>query len=104
MPSVIHKDVVDDGFELEIIEGAGRVWIRLKNGHSEAIEAFWSAEGSPSEVHWEEVVAILRARLAGYTAGKCSLDDVIEFWPNGWGFWGRGIPMPIADFVDQNES
>jgi len=103
MPSVIHKDVVDGGFELEIIEGAGRVWLRLKKGRSEAIEAFWSAAGSPSEVHWEEVVAMLRARLARYTAGNCSLDDAIEFWPKGWAFWGRGIPIPIADFVSQTE-
>jgi hypothetical protein len=103
MPSVIHKDVVDDGFELEIIEGAGRVWLRLKKGPSEAVEAFWSTKGSPSEVYWEEVVAILRARLARCATENVSLDDAIEFWPKDWDFWGRGIPIPIADFVSQNK-
>jgi len=102
MPQVTGRWIFDGRFEVQAIQVAEKQWIRLSAIEPARLLTFWSStEGA--DISLDRVLGELAERLRLVAAGKCALLDAIEWWPEGWEYWGAGVPQPLLQYLSSIE-
>ena len=106
MPKIVESYLLklNGSYKVIVIEDGERLWVRLSGVGTSRLSQFWSTKlDEPEVVSYKAVITELESRLTLVEEGEISEIDVFEFWPRGWDYWGGGIPMPIASYIDSEE-
>jgi hypothetical protein len=66
-------------------------WLQSRLSNPEAIAA---SQKPVADLSWTKK-PLIRAHLRGIA----NLQELIQLWPVGWSYWGRGIPAPLEDYL-----
>src|SRR3990172_6105983 len=102
MRRIIERWTFDERFEAQVIHEDDHQWIRLSSLRPARLLTFWSSKGGAA---WsvDRVLDELKQRLAAPAKDTLSVLDAIEWWPEGWDYWGAGVPQPLLDYLTSTE-
>jgi hypothetical protein len=79
------------------------MWLRLTRDPERNHLGFWRRV-SESADEWPAVARELDRLLKAIPpSDRPAIDSASTYWPNGWEYWGPGVPKPIMSLVLSGE-
>lgn len=104
MPSIVDYVKVHQRVDAFLIEDETCWWVSCQETAGDGLGVFWSLPRSLSEAaEPEDIFDQLRNRLTQLSPDRKNLLELLQFWPQGWEFWGIGVPERIAEYFGSDE-
>ncbi len=104
MPRIVDYAKVHQDVDAFLIEDEKWWWVSCQEITERGLGVFWSLPRGLSEAaEPKDLFDQLAIRLTQLSPDRRNLLQLLQFWPQGWEFWGIGLPERIAEYFCSHE-